>query len=435
MVLRLRIRVSFLLALGAPTLAALSGACDGESDEAARATGMVVDAAPTGEGVDATTTIDEGDLPASDASSDAAAQPDGDAVAALTPLDACRAYVKAACDRRAECGLGTIGCMSTADSCPDVYLGPGSARTADSLFACATVRRTQACAEVAANVTPSCAPPGTRDAGEPCEFAAQCASFACSSASGFCGHCLPVRAPGTGCPGPTETCGYNMRCGSADAGCAPIAVATPLPEGSACTLGGTGDAGCPADAPCVSGTGGATTGTCARLPSSGACVFRVGSFKGACAAPTTCFGDAGACVGPGALGEPCAIGKRGCIESLRCDAKTGTCQARGQVDDPCASDADCEAALYCTSGAVEKCAPRAVVGQPCGFVDGGAPVECAAGSLCKTFVTDAGFASACAVRATLGEPCGAPFTECASPLVCTAGVCSLRACPADAGGD
>lgn len=182
----------------------------------------------------------------------------------------------------------------------------------------------------------------------------------------------------------------------------------------------------------MSNAAGATAGTCTKPPSSGACLFRVGSSIGVCAPGTTCFG--GACVGPGQLGEPCAAGTRSCIETLRCAAGTGTCQARGKVDEDCTTNADCEAALYCTTGAQKKCALRAAIGQPCG-VDGGGTIACVTGSGCQTVTTDAGVVKACVTQAAPGEACGAPFAGCMSPLECNGGVCALRACAADAGTD
>ncbi len=421
--IRAGLRLALVLAGVFPAL--LAGACSSEEENASPA------------GSDAGLPVDGLDATSDDAvaTGDAAVAPDA---GPPTPLEACRAYVQAACDRRAECGLGGAGCMSAADLCPDVYLSPGSPRTAESLFACASVRRTQPCAEVIANVTPSCAPPGTRDAGEPCSFVSQCASFACSGfGNGICGKCLPVRPPGTGCPGIDETCGYNMRCVSAEAGCAPITVSTTLSEGAACAIGDAGSSACPADAPCASPTPGAATGTCTKPPSSGPCIFRVGTTTSLCAPSTVCFGDAGAatCVGAGNLGEPCAPGARGCIDTLRCDATSHTCQPLGQVNDPCASSLECAASLYCTPGVGGKCAPRALAGQPCSAFDGGSPPQCVSGATCQGFSADSGLPPSCVARARLGDECSFPFAACVSPLVCSAGHCALAPCPADAGTD
>ena len=139
-----------------------------------------------------------------------------DAGPPATPTEACRAYIQAYCDRLDECGRFSSRCADVEAYCPDYAFADGSTRTVEGALACAKVRRVQPCGELAAGFTPDCSPPGTREAGAPCQFVSQCASFDCSS-QGSCGTCLPPSLDGgcvTSCNGGPGcvTCEVNSQC-------------------------------------------------------------------------------------------------------------------------------------------------------------------------------------------------------------------------------
>ena len=159
-----------------------------------------------------------------------------------TPTDVCKAYIRAYCDRSNECGVGDPGCAAFEALCPDYVFGAGSARTVADVIACTVTRRQQSCSELAAGITPSCAPAGTLAAGAACNFATGCASYTClNGGAGACGTCAASSTDGGCSPscdenplGPCIACAVNERCVAG--ACTPLVPAKVLGAGEAIVL-------------------------------------------------------------------------------------------------------------------------------------------------------------------------------------------------------
>jgi hypothetical protein len=382
------------------------------------------------------------------------ANADGAPTTPPTPKEACIAYLKAACARREECtGFLASSCeQSLLGFCPDYFFSPGSSRTADGTIACAAVRRTQSCEEVALGIDPPCATPGMLQGGAECHFAGQCASMDCSGgSSGACGTCRKIKPPGPGCPVLDESCGQNMTCTNADAGCVAKTVPALLAPGAGCALdAGVDAAHCPVDTPCAATTASATNGACSPPPPSGACLFRLGQATASlCAVGTTCLRvdpglPGGECVPPGMKNDLCGAGYggRGCATGLFCtDPTKGTCQELHKENDSCSSTSQCEPAFFCNrslaASSLGTCVPRITAGTSCAttYDDAGYPksVLCAEGHDCSYLSLDGGVPEQfCVHRGAIGDPCSEPFQSCRTPLECHGGVCALPTC-GDAG--
>lgn len=133
----------------------------------------------------------------------------GDA-AAPDPKTACVEYVQGFCERDVQCGAldptNLSGCTESAALCPDLIFSAGSSRTPSQAEACATDVLAQSCDAFNAGAYLPCQSPGTRTAGQPCNYNSQCATFRClGTETGACGSCaqLPasaIHAEGTPAP-------------------------------------------------------------------------------------------------------------------------------------------------------------------------------------------------------------------------------------------
>jgi hypothetical protein len=365
-----------------------------------------------------------------------------------TAIEACRAYVQAFCDRFVECGQPLGSCEVYFGLCPDYVLGNGSARTIDSVMACAQVRRNQACSEVKDGITPDCASAGTLPANAPCHFNQQCASYSCVGGGlGTCGYCSTPAAPDGGCGG-NVTCGVNETC---NVTCKPRNTTPALKAGDTCPA--DGGIGCQFDEPCSATTPQAEAGVCQGGAAIGAaCRYRVSSAQALCD-DSTCR-DAGSpksCSGPHALNEACgtSVGVD-CQVGLYCDnAIAGTCKARRAANETCGVTAGrCLEEHYCafTTATTGTCKPNAKIGEPCPNVPvdggiGGYAVSCVTGAGCANIPgpTDGSTQRTCVAttRPGIGEPCDPPLRPCGGNVICNAQKkCELPTClPKDAGAD
>lgn len=242
-----------------------------------------------------------------------------------TPVEACIAYARAACERHVTCqGLPTRSCEHTIDDCPDKYFSPGSTRTVAGLKACAIVRANQPCEELLVEKTPDCATPGTRQTGEACLYDSQCASLTCSSNGSDCGSCLALAKAGESCAAAGPACEAGFDC-----------------DGEKCVV------------------------TSLRAPS---------EPGEPCEARTVCrdgFCSAGKCQALGDVGARC-VNPSECKPGLFCDQKAFDCQPAGKAGQPCVEEAG-TSRLLCEGGAcyVETlpstgtCGPYPKLGESC----------------------------------------------------------------------
>lgn len=365
----------------------------------------------------------------SDLASDAAVALDAsmslDAAIALTPKQACEAYLDAACTRAHECGK-PLNCESLKPFCPDNYLGVGTSRTKEELLACAEARLSQSCQDIQNGIDLPCVLNGTLAGGEACHFSPQCRSGSCSSDNhGGCGTCVAFAANGTHCDS-ENLCDVNVDCVAQI--CMPRGVPTALPVGSACNA----QSSCPEAAPCIVASAGADTGTCTPIPGEGQpCGFFPGAPSATvCAPPTRCVrpgpsSPTGTCSHiPRPVGGLCgsAIGAACEVGAFCNDTQSGTCELLHTVGQPCQSTDQCTSKLFCSDAL--SCAPRVDAGMPCTTLE-----QCQPGQDCV--VTSAGDAGVglCIDVAGIGEPCGGPNQACAGALLCVGGTCTLGVCP------
>lgn len=352
-------------------------------------------------------------------------------------MEVCKAYVRAYCDRSNECGVGDPGCAAFEALCPDYVFGVGSVRTVADVIACTVTRRQQSCSELAAGITPSCAPAGTLAAGASCNFAAGCASSTClNGGAGACGTCAAPSTDGGCSPscdenplGPCIACAVNERCVAG--ACTPLVPAKELAVGEACSSDRR-DGVCGASLRCLTKNAGERTGTCAAPPAAGQpCLYGVSDAQHACAGHCGGALDAGAtCVdGPGAEDTRCARNED-CAAALVCSLTGGYCTEPAADGALCpiipatsSARATCARTSFCkpvpSTGDLEgKCTPTVAPGGACSKGDD----RCAAGTSCRaTTLDDGGLGpTTCQPggdRAALGEPC-TTFGDCAPNAIC-----------------
>jgi hypothetical protein len=316
--------------------------------------------------------------------------------------DACRLYVRAYCSRTVSCGRDTMtveACYQrSADDCPDLLAGPGSTRTVESLTECAAEIDAFPCADWVRGFLPACSTPGTRAAGEPCVYPAQCQSLSCyrpdarlnNSSCG--GRCQRLLAPGAVCDDTTGVCPAGQQC--TDGICtdyAPPAEPDPRPvtpmigEGEICTA-----QTCGSGLFCA-GLATASDGTCTRLPATG--LSCAGVLVARRCRDTDYCSETEICTPLPAAGEPCATD----LNSIRCKLGTycesegpnaNTCQPRGALGQACIPDffglyrSNCDDPLVCRCAdprcETGLCANLRREGDPCADAD-----ICEGGTVCE----------------------------------------------------
>jgi hypothetical protein len=311
----------------------------------------------------------------------------GDPGARISLTEACIEYAAAQLQRSAECRgfrydrLYDLAAITTL--CPDVIFSDGSSFDLDAAAACTEYWRTAPCGQMSARWPPECAPAGTRAAGEPCLYASQCESYACTAVGGQCGVCAARAAVGEPCNGVTTVCEANALCtgGTCEAYVPPEdpppptqAAGEPCTTSDECLDGGL----CFLDLDGVS--------RCfARIPVGGSCDLATSYCD-----ETVAYCDpARMCVAYPLEGEPCGLTRwsdpQHCAHGLQCHAE----YAAGPIcvvttdGDVCA-----DAGSICARGEV-CCAPPAcpepscvvlrLPGEPCGSAD----VRCVAGAICR----------------------------------------------------
>lgn len=365
-----------------------------------------------------------------------------------TPTDVCKAYIRAYCDRSNECGVGDPGCAAFEALCPDYVFGAGSARTVADVIACTVTRRQQSCSELAAGITPSCAPAGTLAAGAACNFATGCASYTClNGGAGACGTCAASSTDGGCSPscdenplGPCIACAVNERCVAG--ACTPLVPAKVLGAGEACSTDRRAGV-CGASLRCLTPNAGERTGTCSAPPAAGEpCLYGVSGGQHACAGHCGGALDVAATCddGPGAEDTRCARNED-CEAALVCSLTGGFCTRPAADGALCpiipatsSARATCARTSFCkavpSTGDLEgKCTPTVAPGGACSKGDD----RCAAGTSCRATTLDDGGVGPTTCqpggdRAAIGEPCRT-LADCAPNAICSpANVCALPVC-------
>jgi len=286
----------------------------------------------------------------------------GDAGATLvsSKRHACREYLTAACERRAECSgpSGLDSCLENLALCPDYLFSDGSTRTVQGTLECAEAWKTLPCQSVQTGIAPACSTAGTRQPGETCGFASQCQSLVCAGTDVGCGVCLRLAALGESCDGVEVGCAAGLRCNLGSCETVPWSpddVVVPIAAGEACRFGDV----------CVAGY------ACLKDP------------------PDDTLADSRCQIPPGP-GEPCVYNAVGGIA--------------------CASDA------YCSPSAsgTRTCMRWPAAGEPCAS-NSSVSTLCAPGDQCESRI--------CIGTLEEGESCGAANTRCAAGTECTGGRC------------
>jgi hypothetical protein len=328
---------------------------------------------------------------------------------APTQTSACREYVRAFCQRQAECGgfrPPAEACLAQGNLCPDLFFSPGSTRTIESMLTCATAFATRSCEDQQRGIYPPCATPGTLPTGAACMFHSQCASAECSLHARGCGTCLASAEAGAACQTGVSVC----------------------PQGYACTSGTCTETAStwtePTEVVDYSVTLSAGT-ACSPVRSS------------PCAAGLSCIddpndsGDAGTCQIPPGIGQSCGFLPSGvlrglCAQGAYCDSSL-TCRAGPGNGQACVEDSRgvmmCGAGLYCISG---TCQPLSPQGGACAFTSGSRaimqPGNCDDGLVCGC--TDATCSSgSCVTLRSPGQSCGEANTRCELGSECRAAEC------------
>jgi hypothetical protein len=314
---------------------------------------------------------------------------------------ACRYYLAAACRRLAECeGTEDVaGCAALLERCPDYFFSPGSTRTIATLLSCAAEWATLDCGPATRSGNPDCASRGTRQTGEECVFASQCASLRCSGDlySQSCGSCLAEVALGSPCASGTD-CGPAQDCVAGR--CAAVPSQPPSPAPAA--------AGAPCTGRCVAGyacvaSAGSTERRCAALPGPGSpcsaglyacrqdayctsalqCVAVPGAGAACgydnygsarCVVGTVCNRDTdpnGVCIARRALGEGCRPAYSECIEDTECTRDQVTtqyiCKHLREEGQTCTDEYDeCAPATTCTAGRCVASGELGIFADICG---------------------------------------------------------------------
>lgn len=332
-----------------------------------------------------------------------------------TPAEACIAYARAVCGRLVECqGLSPSACDYAVTDCPDVYFSPGSTRTVAGLKACALDYGALSCAEVLTRKPLACTTPGTRQAGEACTYASQCASLSCSAQLDQCGMCVDVAGEGEACSPDGLDCDSGLTCVAGK--CAPDPGDAPAEPGQPCgqrTI-------------CQGGF--CKAGICRPLGDDGA----------SCASSRDCkpglFCDAGlVCHPPAAMGEPCveetATPYRHCQGGacrVTAPPAPGTCGAYAQLGEDCllhiadyVISVDCAPGSHCGAGA--KCEANRDLGSACEY-----DLECKTGlaCICPANMPELDCtAHICGKPGFTGDPCAPDGNPCHPAFACEANKC------------
>ncbi len=304
---------------------------------------------------------------------------------------ACRAYVTAQCQRRAECSNDPReDCTTTAvHDCPDLMFSEGSLRTIEGMFACAEEWKTFDCEATRVGKLPACVIAGAAEDGAPCIHGSQCASNWCSGYVNRCGQCLPVVASEGMCDPDVSinVCPNGEHCPYGT--CTPRSPVMPLvprPEGTACES----DVVCADGLVCASESESSPRVCLPSLEVGASCYFRAldGRARSCGREPT----------------DPI------CAQSGFCEAASG----RGQ---PCTPNShgsySCAVGLYCSS-ATEKCEPTPKLGEACGTVFGATSFVCAE-SVCRD--------GTCSAPREEGESCTEANVHCVQDTECVDGRC------------
>jgi hypothetical protein len=352
-----------------------------------------------------------------------------DAAEVRNELTACRAYIGAQCKKDIACTPGAAGaedrCLAYLDLCPDFYFSPGSTRTIDGLFQCASEIEAMACDAYLGGERPAACGPGTRKPGEGCRFNSQCESQRCGTnlVTGTCGTCIAVAKTGDPCGGEVQ-CDYNAYCDSSNR-CVAFTSSGGLGVGAVCDNQGRS---CRAGLGCVAPSPGATEGTCAELPGPGAsCKPSVGFAFPLCATGAFCKpagdGGTGTCTAALPNGQPCGdpspypgdVCREGvCVPPS--GGGTPTCSPYSEPNESCTPPRQCNAkTAYCVDN-VCRALPKigeSCAAAPCG--EGSCTVE-ESGARCYAKPNPGG----------VGDPCNPPFVTCRTYLECNSGTCRRR---------
>ncbi len=311
----------------------------------------------------------------------------------LSKRAACRAYVQAQCERRAECSNDpTRDCTwSAIDMCPDLLFSEGSQRTAEQVVECAEEWLTFDCNSVLLDKLPSCAIPGTLELGGWCIHPSQCASGACNGSTNVCGQCIPVVASGGACDD-FSACPDGEICESGQCvSFVPVVLESNTgAEGDPCYRN---HPNCQSGLTCVSDDARSTT-ICRPNPIEGASCYYAFTTEDT----RTCDSN----------------GETYCGPDLLCHAAP----TQGQLCVVASSAQNvCGSGLFCSADTA-TCEPVPGWGEPCGTVgaSGGSP----GGQICAGSLCDAGI---CKEIREEGESCAEANTRCADGTECADGVC------------
>lgn len=461
--------------LGTATLVASAmgvAACGGDDSAGA---GSSSDA---GSGNDATQPGDDGSSgkdsgnPITDAGADAD----------TAELAACQSVWSSICSTYTKCGLPSWFCGPGPQDCPGSLFDGGGTFTVAQANACAAALTTVTCDDLETlaigpegngNILPlssiaACNVPGTRGAGDSCEFSAQCASLLCTSPesdffalnqagstgqTGACGTCAPIFGPNDDCSGgiiigppapigvgpTTPVCPPGTACDSVSRRCRTANPGDPC-IGSYCAFG----------AFCENNPDGGAP-FCAKVPKVGeACTEATPCADSYCKFAGSGHDDGGTCLPKVAAGGDCSPSLFGtvlCADGTECDpvdgGPTSACTTLATEGQPC-DVVDCANGLYCDNRNpdAQKCRKLEPNGQPCGtfpqmYGDGGltgftTDVPCA--GECSTScgsLADGGPQGTCVsgtFGASTGETCGTAICATCNPgSSCVSGKCEPAA--------
>lgn len=400
-----------------------------------------------------------------DAQPSDSAPPTDAGVDASAEMAACLDLTDKICSKLAQCDSDSYYVQAACDvmrrSCPSTIFGDGSMFTVAQANACAAQIDELYCIELAPLISGSgsvppfrefsaCNVPGTRSAGDSCEFGSQCASLYCTSPesnvltavnggnSASCGFCAPTYGPNDPCnvdPTPPNAGGQVCPPGTK---CDAFIKKSCVPANAGDSCEGTGS--CTYPALCVPNPDGGSAHQCVAPTPIG----------GACTSPSQCVHGAYCDTTCKALpkdGEDCTVSFPRCAGDSYCVSVDGgiakQCVPSVPEGKPCGGPTQqCAFGLDCDDGIVGQltCMSRQKNGEPCGtvhqkYVDGGtAPstwtASCASGS-CSTgcsYLKDGGPAGVCIggpAGGGAGESCGVlSCTSCIGGAACTAGKCT-----------
>lgn len=337
--------------------------------------------------------------------------------------EACIDYALAQCQRRSQCEGRTDNCLSWTLNCPDAVFADGSTRSVASLKACAKEYLAASCEQIQSDTPLACMTSGTKQIGEACKFAAQCASLRCKT-DGNCGVCAQTVGIGQNCSSPTAVCSYGLACGNAGT-CLAAAPAGTVELGGSCAA-----ASCKAGLFCST-----NTSICVTIPTQGESCKDVRS----CASGTYCAAESLTCRALPTLGVACGTNRYtsipACADGLHCDTTSSPAVCKGPpvAGEPCVVDpatgetyeysGGCAAGNRCdTTVTPPLCVAKSPKGGACNLY-----LDCADNRLCVC--ADGATTCAKAICADLkfaNEPCTATGDVCHPGFTCTGGVCKSR---------